>query len=84
MTTFTASILCDNNPAISTLVSGSVFNNATCPPNSILIFLMLVSVICPASFPICSASFIYGLSFGASSAEIDGIFNALVIAPDVR
>ena len=61
-----------------------VFICATAPSKAICTLLMPVSVNWPAKEPSFSASATKGLSFGASSALIEGKFTALVMAPRSR
>ena len=43
-----------------------------------------VSIVWPAKEPSCSASLRNGISFGLSSAEMDGKLSALTMAPSSR
>jgi hypothetical protein len=68
-------------PYKAAAVIGFTFMLATLPSYSMRIPLTAVSVSWPANEPSSSASLTNGVSRGASSAEIDGKFSALVISP---
>ena len=61
-----------------------MFISPTSPAYSIPMPVIELSVSWPANRPSCSASAMNGLRRGASSAEIDGMFRALVTAPLIK